>query len=1212
MKFKQIEVFGFKSFADKTDILFGDGITAIVGPNGCGKSNVADAIRWVLGEQSPRYLRAGKMADVIFNGTEKRKSMSYCEVLLRFDNRPHTDGSKMFPSLEFNEVTVSRKLYRSGESLYLINGKECRLKDVTLLLREGNMGRSGYSIIGQGRIDELLSAKAENRRPIFEEAAGISGHKEKKKEAESKLVRTRENLSRLNDILFEKQSVLEPLSLQAEKARKCLDLRDKLKEHDINIYIHQRDTAEDIKAKIAVSLAGATEELDQKDSEFNQLLNQYRASRDALESFDNDYRALSEMLVDLTAEKEKHKGEINSLVQKKDFILENKEKLLQENTSLQQDLNTLLQQISINSKKRDEKTEKIKTESVLLSQKINTHADLSEELNLRSEKIAQERQSQIDAMEKLSQIKSNLGSLSTEKQLLLSDTHDYQVQIRELAAQIKTADGLLEKSKVEIDRLNTIAKQENDQIKLFTQKDTDLTKKISDLNTDLSDKNRIFYSAKTRHQTYLDMKETREAFGQGVKMLLKSAKEDKGIAKQIEGVLAEVIRVDEQFETAIQVALGQNFQNVIVEKEENANFLIEHLKQNRLGRVTFMPISSAKPRTIDPQYKPLLSTPGCFGVASDLIKFDKKYKSVIDTFLGATLITDTAETATKIAKKCGFALKIATLSGEIFSTNGSISGGSFKANSAVANVFSLERDIDRLTKEVGQLSSDIDSISKEKSTSEKELIIAKEKIKFHSANSHLLEISLTSETDALNHQQKNKETFEKTLSNSNAELEKVSTRLNEIEKDLLSVNELEEFLAKQRQSASLGSQEGSKEYEKAKKDFDELIGKISDDKVKIKSLEGELELISAEIDRAESQQKYFAQKFDQNEVLIKNLLGQIKSTEQEIADISRKADIEDSDQIKQAKQKLDSLDQNKKDLSAKIVFFDNKREEMGQALQGLRDRKAQLSFKLQNVDSDILTKEEQLLKDYDLDYQRCLAFKIDDYDSKKGITEAERVRRQIQNLGEVNIGAIEQVKVAFEEYSNKCAERDDVLKAENDLIKIIKDTSKTMKERFEQEFERIRANFSRIFRELFNGGTADLQILPVEEGEDPLNAGIEIIAHPPQKKIDNISLMSGGERALTAISILFAILRLRPMPFCVLDEIEAALDDANATRFAKYLRRFSQETQFIVITHRKPTMELSDSLYGVTMEEKGVSKIVSVKLAEAVAVAEKDAESKPK
>ncbi|MCL2822137.1 MAG: AAA family ATPase, partial [Firmicutes bacterium] len=264
MKFKQIEVFGFKSFADKTDILFGDGITAIVGPNGCGKSNVADAIRWVLGEQSPRYLRAGKMADVIFNGTEKRKSMSYCEVLLRFDNRPHTDGSKMFPSLEFNEVTVSRKLYRSGESLYLINGKECRLKDVTLLLREGNMGRSGYSIIGQGRIDELLSAKAENRRPIFEEAAGISGHKEKKKEAESKLVRTRENLSRLNDILFEKQSVLEPLSLQAEKARKCLDLRDKLKEHDINIYIHQRDTAEDIKAKIAVSLAGATEELDQK------------------------------------------------------------------------------------------------------------------------------------------------------------------------------------------------------------------------------------------------------------------------------------------------------------------------------------------------------------------------------------------------------------------------------------------------------------------------------------------------------------------------------------------------------------------------------------------------------------------------------------------------------------------------------------------------------------------------------------------------------------------------------------------------------------------------------------------------------------------------------------------------------------------------------------------------------------------------------------
>ncbi|MCL2556720.1 MAG: chromosome segregation protein SMC [Firmicutes bacterium] len=1204
MKFKELEVFGFKSFADKLAVRFGGGITAIVGPNGCGKSNVADAIRWVLGEQSPKLLRGKSMQDVIFNGTEKRKQLSYCEVVLKFDNKVNPEtNTRMFSSLEYNEVTISRKLYRSGESSYYINNQDSRLKDIAELLRDGGMGREGYSIIGQGRIDELLSAKPENRRAIFEEAAGISKYKVKKVESERKLIRIRENLIRIEDILSEKGKVLEPLTQQAEKARKCLDLRDKLKEHEINIYIHQRDTSEQIKGNISGKLTEASEELNQKESEFNQVLLDYKAARDKYESSDADLNAYHERLTLLNVGLEKQQGEINNLKQRQEFMRQNMEKIEEENDIYEmavQRLEGLTAQKEI---------EKISAQSSLASANENYKTQNAEYLlavdllNENAGRIAEEREAEIAAMDKLSEIKSNLTGLKTEKQMLERQVEENQKEIRELLSSIKITEKKTSDSSTETDKLITQKEKETAAVLDYSKQNEKLTNIISISTDKLADISRQYYSSKSRFQLLKDMKEAREGFAAGVKNLLKNAKNDKRVAEKIDGVVAELIKVDAKFETAIEVALGNAYQNVVVSDEENANVLIEYLKLHRLGRVTFMPITAAKPRQIDAKFLDLLKIEGCFGVASDLIKFDPKYKTVMQGYLGGTVITDTAETATKISKQTRFAFKIVTLEGEVFATNGSITGGNFKTDKSISNIFSHEREIGELDTKIKEFDNAIAILNKDKTAAEKDIVVVAEKIKLHTKNVHALELSITTQMETLNHHMSDMESLRKDLDGVNTHLSHDSARIEQINNDLNSVSELEEFLANKRKEATQCSRAESEAYETARANNDVMREKISELRIEINRLDGIIERNTSELDRFKQEIEDNKLRINSNNITKSRLLSDIARTEENINEISKRASSSDTQSIKEVKEKIAGIDTHKKELAASIDKMDSERERLGGVLQALRDKKTQCEFQLMSVDTEIEAKEQRLLEDYNLNYETCQPFRQDEYDINKGIGEANKLKRQIYNLGDVNIGAIEQVKTAYEEYNQYQIDRDDIIKAEADLLKIIKDLSGDMLRMFNENFEKIRVNFVQTFKALFDGGNADLYLTEAEDG-DPLSSGIEIVAQPPQKKLQSITLLSGGERALTAIAILFAILKLKPMPFCVLDEIEAALDDANAGRFAKYLRRFSEGTQFIVITHRKPTMELSDSLYGVTMEEKGVSKIVSVKLSDAVSMGE--------
>jgi len=1204
MKFKELEVFGFKSFADKLAVRFGGGITAIVGPNGCGKSNVADAIRWVLGEQSPKLLRGKSMQDVIFNGTEKRKQLSYCEVVLKFDNKTNPEtNTRMFPSLDYNEVTISRKLYRSGESSYFINNADSRLKDIAELLRDGGMGREGYSIIGQGRIDELLSAKPENRRAIFEEAAGISKYKVKKVESERKLIRVRENLIRIEDILSEKGKVLEPLTQQAEKARKCLDLRDKLKEHEINIYIHQRDTSEQIKSGISQKLTESSEELNQKENEFNQVLIDYKATRDKYESSDADLNAYHERLTLLNVGLEKQQGEINNLKQRQEFMLQNIAKIEEENDIYEMAIQRL------EGLTATKEIEKISAQSALVSANESYKTQNAEYLlavdllNENAGRIAQEREAEISAMDKLSDIKSNLTGLKTEKQMLEERIAEHQKEIKEFLSSIKITEKKTSEASNETDKLITQKDKEAALLSDLTQENETLTGLIAGSVDKLSDLSRQYYSSKSRHQLLKDMKEAREGFAAGVKNLLKNAKTDKRVAEKIEGVVAELIKVDAKFETAIEVALGNAYQNVVVNDEKDANILIEYLKLHRLGRVTFMPITAAKPRSIDRQYHDLLKTQGCLGIASDLIKFDTKYKSVMQGYLGGTVITDTAETAIKIAKQTRAAFKIVTLEGEVFATTGSITGGNFKTDKSISNIFSHEREINELDAKLKELDAQIATLNKDKANAEKDTLEISEKIKTLTKNVHALELSITTQMETLNHHMSDMEALRKNLDSVNAHLSLDSTRIEQINSDLNSVSELEEFLANKRKEATKGSRAETEAYEEARANSDIMREKIAELRIEINRLEGIIERSASELERFIQEIGDNKLKMTANDNAKTRLEADIQRTEENILEISKRASSSDTASIKELKDKIAGIDIHKKELAGTIDRLDNERERLGEALQGLRDKKTQCEFQLMSVDTEIEAKEQRLLEDYNLDYDACQPFRLEEYDINKGIAEANKLKRSIYNLGDVNIGAIEQVKTAYEEYNQYQIDRDDILKAEADLLKIIKDLSGDMLKLFNENFEKIRFNFVQTFKALFDGGNADLYMTDAEDG-DPLSAGIEIVAQPPQKKLQSITLLSGGERALTAIAILFAILKLKPMPFCVLDEIEAALDDANAGRFAKYLRRFSEGTQFIVITHRKPTMELSDSLYGVTMEEKGVSKIVSVKLSDAVSMGE--------
>ncbi len=1184
MNFKQIEMVGFKSFADPIKITFDSGITAIVGPNGCGKSNVADAIRWVLGEQSSKMLRGTSMQDVIFKGTEKRKSLSFCEVSLVFDNT-----NKIFKS-EYDEICITRKLYRSGESEYMLNHTQCRLKDIVDILYDSGVGKSGYSIIGQGKVEEIINSKPVDRRAIFEDAAGISGYKAKKIDAERKLERTHDNLTRINDIVSEIDRQLKPLKHQAEVAKKYLDLKEKLKLLEVNAYIYQYDAAASNKAEIEEKINAILEELNLRQGKLDQVILDYNNTFDKVNGIDADITKVRDQILSLTVGIEKQMGEANLVKEK----IRNSEL---ESSRLEDELNKLNQtHLDLTEELNNKQTllENKKLQQTGLNKTLDdiskTYDKIDAELK-QSEDEANEAQRKIfEALSKLGDVKAQISALNAEKATYSEQLNTLEQNANNVSVKLNESKGKLTESQNSLQQLNKKRDELNLVINKMLTEQANCENSYKALENQINSINSNIISMEHRKKMLEDMQREFEGYNGSVKRLLTDAEKNSQLKSKIIGVLASLIKVPQNYQSAIEMALGSAVQNVVTYSDDGAKELINYLKQKEYGRVTFLPINSIKGRYFDNNYRKLLNSNGVFGLASELISFNKNIENIISNLLGATVVVDNINTAVSIAKQSNYGFRIVTLDGDVINPQGSITGGSKKAQ--VANLLSRESNIELAVKALQKLAAEKQTASAEFEKVGSNLQQVNETLKQNSNSLHDLEITIAQETERLNKFSQicfDLETEQNSVIGSIAKTKQIIEGIS---------NELNKMDSADSINTETASIEDSSQFGKMRAVRDDYGTQLTNLKIEIASISTEILNLEGDINRLDfalnSNAKIRAeleQQINNNQNILNNYKNMVVlSTEQ--VDVNT-----DVKKLEKVKLELEELTTLKGSLQENLRSLEEERMMLGNEVARLQDKKHQQEINLSKIDTDIETLQERVWTEYELTYNTALDYKLPEFDVKQGLQDINKLRREINGLGNVNVNAIEDSKLLEERHGNLYTQAQDLLKAEEDLQKIIKDLSDEMTAKFEEAFNTINTNFGLVFKELFGGGSAKLQLV---ESENSLEAGVDIIAEPPGKKLSNITLLSGGEKSLTAIAILFGILRLRPMPFCLLDEIEAALDEANVARFAKYLQKYSNETQFIVITHKKPTMEHADALYGVTMEEKGVSKIVSVKLTDAI------------
>ncbi len=1187
MNFEKIELYGFKSFADKAEIKFGNGITGIVGPNGCGKSNVADAIRWVLGEQSAKSLRGSSMQDVIFAGTQNRKSLSYCEVSLFFDN-----SNKMF-SIDYNEVIITRKLYRSGESEYFINKQPARLKDIVDLLHECGIGKEGYTIIGQGKVEEIMSAKPEDRRMIFEEATGIAKFKTRKIESERKLDRTHENLVRYNDIISEIENQLGPLEKQAEKAKEFNELSEQLKFHELNTYIAKVDGVESAKGKINDRINGINEQSSLRQTELASAQSEYEEIFADISATDERLKKLNDELLEKRVGMEKATGDKKLFEQRISYFegqIERAESEIKDNEKL---IEECISTLSANEKTISEaknKLKKLEKDEDELNGKFNT---VSQKLALGEELAEQNRKKLIQSIESLSDIKLSRGTASVEKQNLTEKLNELNAKAKELNdkrnAQFAEKE-LTDKAIDELDRgifdcKNDIESKE-EEVRLGNERVAEIDNKIYSLNS-------VITTLVTRDEFYRGLKENYDGYSSSVKLLMNKAKQNPELKKRIKGVVAELIKSDKKFDVALETALAAAAQNVVTLNPDDARYLIEYLKVNKLGRITFLPVSSVRPRTQTREVSLALNERGVLGVANELVSYDAQFENVISNLLGNTIIVDTIENATAIAKKYRFAFKMVTLDGDVFSTQGAMTGGSRRQDAP--GLLSGDRKIEDNAATLAAKRAEMDKLKEEKSARETKRDKAFEEL-------GILNDICNEKRRRLVAEREKQSAYEKNLSEIGREIETNAELADGINARLLKVSESVENidlggqkLEEDKEKAASSADKHRQEYDELKKQRDALSEEHTKIRLEITSLKAEIASLTVDDERLENNLKESKEanaRLKESNIGAAAMIEQLKLDEEKVT-LSK----EEQDYINGIREQIDKADEYKLKLRERLNSNGEKRDYLTEQLNLLSEKKHQEEIALAKIDSDLENMGNNILEDYQETYETALKFRQEGYDAATGESEIGRIRRKRSSLGAINATAIDDCKALKERYDEMLMQKDDLEKAENDLKEAIEKIKGEMLTQFDDGFKKISENFQKIFKELFGGGRAMLE-LDYSQVDDKLEAGIEIIAEPPGKKLQKLSLLSGGEKALTAIAILFSILKLRPMPFCVLDEIEAALDEANVDRFARYLKKFSEETQFIVITHRKPTMELADALFGVTMQEKGVSKTVSVKLSD--------------
>ncbi|MDF2721865.1 MAG: chromosome partitioning protein Smc [Paenibacillus sp.] len=1182
MFLKRLELAGFKSFADKTELEFVPGITAVVGPNGSGKSNISDSIRWVLGEQSARSLRGGKMEDIIFAGSDARKAVNYGEVSLTLDN---SDESL---SLDFSEVTVTRRIHRSGDSEYFINKQSCRLKDITELFMDTGIGKEAYSIIGQGRIEEILSTKSEDRRGIFEEASGIVKYKSRKREAEKKLGDTEQNLLRIHDLISELEDQLEPLRVQSEKAVRYKQLKEQLKSSEVSMYVHQIE-------QIHISWMEANNkltELQQEQVELSTVVSRHDAllEKERMEArrLEEEIDQLHEHVLRLSEEYEKCEGHGE--------LLKERGKNLQTNQAqLEQTLSGQQERISAKYAETAEFRGKYATLERELEQ-IRARLTAEEErllgVSVGVSSAAEDdlKADYVETLNKIAHVRNDIRFAEQSEESLARRLERMDEEYAKWAVLNKQIASKREQLQRRANKLASELQESREGHVSLSQELKSRQEAMSQLQESVRRTEQRLEALTSRRDTMRELQNDYDGFAQGVKEVLKAKSRPDGL-KGIHGAVAELVKVPANVEIAIDTALGGAQQNVVVENEAFGREAIQFLKRRQAGRATFLPLDVIRGRSIpDHESRQLGGMSGFVGIAVELVRFDERYANIMSSLLGHVIIADKLEAANRIAAKCQYRYRVVTLEGDVVNPGGSMTGGSLQKKTS--SLLGRNRQIEEMNKEIAGTNTQLkehqiklEQLRREQSEGTRKL----DELRQLGEKLRIDEQHTASELTQLLREGKQAAEQEAVYSQDreslNQERRSFMMKKQQAELALLGLHQEESGLQQAIRDAELlrKAKESAKE---------ELQGQLTSLKVRSASLSQEKQSLEEQLRRFEEDLSAAERDRSMNRRLLQNVVSDMKANEAESV-----KQIEQFNHLRLKKQEASEQMEFKRAERAKWV----QKLEEGQSLTKeqrtmlklVEDQLRQTEVRVTRLDVELENLLKKLAEDYELSFELAKE-RYPVPDNVQAVSqEVKELKRQIQSLGTVNLGAIEEYERVNERFQFLSGQKRDLVEAKTALYVVIREMDEEMSKRFKVTFDAIRAQFVGVFVKLFGGGRADLIL---SEPDKLLDTGIEIVAQPPGKKLQNLQLLSGGERALTAMALLFSILRVKPVPFCVLDEVEAALDEANVSRFADYLREFSEQTQFIVVTHRKGTMESADVLYGVTMEEGGVSKLVSVRL----------------
>jgi chromosome segregation protein len=1181
MYLKSIEVHGFKSFANKIVFEFHNGITGIVGPNGSGKSNVADAVRWVLGEQSAKQLRGARMEDVIFSGTEARKAMGYAYVAITINNEDH----KL--SIEYDEVTVARRVYRSGESEYLINGNSCRLRDVQELFLDTGIGKEGYSIIGQGQIEKILSGKPEDRRELFDEAAGIVKFKKRKAAAERNLEEEKQNLHRINDILREIEKQIGPLEQQSKVARDYLKLRDELRILDVNLFLLENEKVQELKLQLEEKLKIAQESLSVSNLNYESIKVEFEKLEVQIEQCNEALETNKVSLNEFKLRKEKKEGEIKVLREQISSVEQNDKHYQSRLQNIDEELNGKngeLESFVKIKKEVDEKLDSLDDAQTGINSELegvrNDIAEYSKQIENCNSEIYK-------YLSDNSSLKTNLQRYET----ILEQNNIKKVELNQKLLRNKSEEAFIDIAiQEQEEKLAVISGQIKDVSEDNQQLENTISasqQKLEQISAEITQKQQQYHIEHSKLESLKNLTERYEGYGNSIRKIMERKETQTGIV----GVVADIIKTESKYETAIETALGGNIQNIVTDNEETAKRLIEYLKRDKLGRATFLPLTSISGKEGGRQEK-LLTEKGVLGYANQLVQTEENFRELMMYLLGRSLVVDTIENALLLARKYNYSLRIVTLDGELLNPGGSLSGGAYKNNS---NLLGRRREIEELERKVSKLQAALNTLDVDKEQQKKDRSEAREALEKNKTVLH--ETYLTQNTIKMSLSQEEKKKKDGRLI-----YEEITKEIKEIERQSIELNDNIDRLKLELKS----NEEKSKENEHRIEVINELLNTKKQDELKISEKVSNIRIDFSALEQKNQNvlenirriKKDLEKLYEEKNQLNKNILNAAEQIREKCTGIEKtETEIKDLNiRLTELESAIQRTNETREKIGSEHKSFFGRREELSREINELDKEVFRLSNQLEKIAEQVDERLNYMWEEYELTYHTALEYKAEAMDNlnqmKKDIQE---VKTAIKALGDVNVNAIDDFKNLSERYIFLKTQRDDLEKAEETLLEIIAELDIEMRKQFEDKFKLIKEQFDVVFKELFGGGKATLELT---EEADILEAGIIITSQPPGKKLQNMMQLSGGEKALTAISLLFAIQNLKPSPFCLLDEIEAALDDSNVKRFAKYLHKLTKDTQFIIITHRRGTMNAADILYGITMQEKGVSTLVSVNLIE--------------